>query len=283
MKLITYIIFFISISFALTDEQLERIRNKTNNTNLASNFTLKSLESRSFSDIKFVMKNLLEGCKIWKTTHKDFPIDIQNMINEEIINISESILKKWLFEIDIQLIINGGSSLEGTITATGLDEEYLKIIYDIKEDIFSFMTSSENNMSFDNNITLDSLRGKVVLINFWATWCGPCRLEIPDFNEIYNKYNEQGFEVLAISISDSREQLLKFKNAYNIFYPILYGNQSEMYKIQREYGGVYSIPQSFLIDKKGEVIRIYPGAILKQFDPSMYTDLIMNIENALLK
>jgi hypothetical protein len=56
-----------------------------------------------------------------------------------------------------------------------------------------------------------------------------------------------------------------------------------MSKIQMEYGGVYSIPMSFLIDKYGEVIRVYPGAILKQFDPSMYTDLVMNIENALLK
>ena len=74
-----------------------------------------------------------------------------------------------------------------------------------------------------------------------------------------------------------------FKNAYNIFYPILYGNQYEMSKIQMEYGGVYSIPTSFLIDKYGEVIRVYPGAILKQFNPSMYTDLVMNIENALLK
>ena len=135
----------------------------------------------------------------------------------------------------------------------------------------------------DSLHVLSELRGKVVLINFWATWCGPCRLEIPDFNELYNQYNEYGLEILAISISDSREPLLKFKNAYNIFYPILYGNQYEMSKIQMEYGGVYSIPMSFLIDKYGEVIRVYPGAILKQFDPSMYTDLVMNIENALLK
>ena len=55
-----------------------------------------------------------------------------------------------------------------------------------------------------------------------------------------------------------------------------------MSRIQMEYGGIYSIPITFLLNKKGEVIRVYPGAIIKQFDPGMYTDLVMNIENALL-
>ena len=54
-----------------------------------------------------------------------------------------------------------------------------------------------------------------------------------------------------------------------------------MSKIQMEYGGVYSIPMSFLIDKYGEVIRVYPGAILKQFDPNMFADLIFNIESSI--
>ena len=76
---------------------------------------------------------------------------------------------------------------------------------------------------------------------------------------------------------------MKFKNAYNIFYPILYGDQRTMMKIQRDYGGIHSIPMSFLIDKKGEIIRVYPGAIIKQFDPNIYTDLILHIEDALLR
>ena len=108
-------------------------------------------------------------------------------------------------------------------------------------------------------------------------------MEIPDFNELYTMYNDKGLEILSISISDSREQLMKFKNAYNMFYPILYGEQKIMMKIQREYGGIYSIPMSFLINKKGEIIRIYPGAIIKQFDPNIYTDLILHIEDALVK
>ena len=138
-------------------------------------------------------------------------------------------------------------------------------------------------MSINKTVTLNDLRGSVVLINFWATWCGPCRMEIPDFNELYKQYNDKGLEILSISISDSYPQLMKFKNAYNMFYPILYGNQKDMMRIQRDYGGVHSIPMSFLINKKGEIIRIYPGAIIKQFDPNIYTDLILHIEDALLQ
>ena len=131
-------------------------------------------------------------------------------------------------------------------------------------------------------VSLSNLRGKVILINFWATWCGPCIMEIPDFNELYKKYSEDDFEILGISISDSKKQLIKFKNSYNIFYPLLYGDQYQMNKIQMEYG-VYAVPMSLLINKKGEVIRMYPGAIVKQFNPQMYLDLVSQIENAVLQ
>ena len=277
-KIVFYNILLLSILFGnteLSDEQLDKIRAKTNNDDLfAPNFTLKSLESRTFSNIKSQIKSIVEGCEDWKSIYGNFPKDIHQMINNNVIKVPVEILIEWEFKINL--------SEEGIITAINSVDD-IKLVYNVKEELFSFITSNESNMAFDSSISLDSLRGKVVLINFWATWCGPCRMEIPDFNELYAKYNDKGLEVLGISISDSREPLLKFKNAYNIFYPILYGDPYEMSKIQMEYGGVHSIPISFLIDKYGEVIRVYPGAIIKQFDPGMYTDLVMNIENALLK
>ena len=278
MKIIIKTILLLSIAVGLTDEQLAQIKDKTEDSLLAPNFTLKSLESRSFSKIKYRIRNLLDESLKWEETYGEFPIDVQDMINKGAISLDDEFVK-WVFELEFE---KNNDKLSGQITANAISEE-IKVVYNIENDAFSFFTSNENNMTFDSTITLDSLRGKVILINFWATWCGPCRMEIPDFNELYDKYNEQGFEVLAISISDPRGPLLEFKNAYNIFYPILYGNQREMSKIQMEYGGIYSIPISFLIDKSGEVIRVYPGAIIKQFDPSMYTDLVMNIENALSK
>ena len=77
----------------------------------------------------------------------------------------------------------------------------------------------------DSSYTLSELEGKVVLINFWATWCGPCRMEIPDLNELYKTYKDLDLEILAISTSDSKKRLKEFINAYNIFYPVLYVNK----------------------------------------------------------
>jgi peroxiredoxin len=106
-------------------------------------------------------------------------------------------------------------------------------------------------------------------------------MEIPDFNELHEKYSSKGFEVLGVSISDTKDQLIKFLKAYKVDYPILYGDQTVMQKIISDYGGVYSIPMSFLLGKNNQIKRVYPGAILKQYDPNMYSDLIFNIESAL--
>ena len=115
----------------------------------------------------------------------------------------------------------------------------------------------------DSSYTLSELRGKVVLLNFWATWCGPCRMEIPDFNEIYKKHGSDKIEILSISISDTRKALENFRKVYPIDYPVLYGKSKDLDKIMRDYGGVYAVPTSILIGKKGDVLKTYPGALLK--------------------
>ena len=162
-----------------------------------------------------------------------------------------------------------------------LSDEQVDKIKEITSDINKAKDFTLKSVVKDSTYTLSEMKDKVVLINFWATWCGPCRMEIPDFNELYKKYSSQGFEILGVSISDTKDQLLNFLKAYNIDYPILYGKQADMQKIIVDYGGVYSIPMSFLIGKNNEIKRVYPGAILKQYDPNMYTDLIYTIESSL--
>ena len=265
---------------SLTDEQKSRINQKTNDDLSAPNFTLKTIESRNFNDIKSYIKDIYDASKIFQQQNKIWPLKIQQLIDKDLLTESKTdniLLNEWEFILEL----SNDENEDKIIIANSLNES-IKVTYDTVDDYFSFITPDENNLTIESSVTLDSLKGKVVLINFWATWCGPCRMEIPDFNELYKDYNDKGLEVLAISIDDGRDALLNFKNAYNIFYPILYGNRSEMSKIQMEYGGIYSIPITFLLNKKGEVIRVYPGAIIKQFDPGMYTDLVMNIENALL-
>ena len=135
----------------------------------------------------------------------------------------------------------------------------------------------------DSMYTLSKLEGKVVLINFWATWCGPCRMEIPEFNEMHKSYHEKGLEILGISVSDNKKQLKNFTKSFAVDYPLLYGGAREMNKIMKDYGGVYAVPSSFLVGKNGNIVWSYPGAILKNYDPQTFATLLYEIEKELNK
>ena len=123
-----------------------------------------------------------------------------------------------------------------------------------------------------NKYNIRSLEGKVVLLNFWAAWCYPCRLEIPDFNKMHDQYGED-FIILAISISDTKKQLIDFAKLYKTKYPLLYGPPKVIDKILMDYGGIFSVPTSILINKKGEQVFSYPGAILEQSPDGVYAYL----------
>ena len=133
----------------------------------------------------------------------------------------------------------------------------------------------------DSSYTLSKMDGKVVLINFWATWCGPCRMEIPEFNELHKSYHKKGFEILGISVSDNKKQLKNFVKSFAVDYPLLYGSARDMNNIMKDYGGVYAVPSSFLIGKEGSIIWSYPGAILKLYDPQTFSALVYKIEKEL--
>ena len=126
-----------------------------------------------------------------------------------------------------------------------------------------------------------SLEGKVVLLNFWATWCYPCRLEIPELNEFHEEYED--LIVLGLSISDTKKQLQDFSKLYDVKYPLLYGTSKEIDKISMDYGGIFAVPTSILIDRNGEKVFSYPGAVLKQNDQwdGVYSTLLRKITESL--
>ena len=139
----------------------------------------------------------------------------------------------------------------------------------------------ELNSVDDKKYKLSELRGNVVILNFWATWCGPCRLEIPDFNELYLENKENGLIILGISTDDSKRGLTKFLKTYKMEYPVLYGSSNQISKISNDYGGIMALPTSIIIDRTGEIKRIYPTAILKDYTPSIYSSFIYDVETAL--
>ena len=107
-----------------------------------------------------------------------------------------------------------------------------------------------------NNVSLSDYKGKVVIINFWTTWCGPCRYEIPDLVELNKKYNKD-LIVLGISLDyDGPSVVPQFKERIGgVNYPLLYGNND----ISNLYGGVSGVPTTFIIDRNMQVFKKYLG------------------------
>ena len=99
-------------------------------------------------------------------------------------------------------------------------------------------------------VKLSDYRGKVVLLNFWATWCGPCTLEIPWFIEFEQQYKTQGFAVIGVSMDEEGWNAIKpYMAAHKMNYRVLLGDDS----VSQLYGGVDSLPTTFLIDRQGRV------------------------------
>jgi thiol-disulfide isomerase/thioredoxin len=108
-----------------------------------------------------------------------------------------------------------------------------------------------------NEVSLSAYKGKVVLLNFWATWCGPCKAEIPGFVRIQEKYRDKGLVIVGYSVDDTAEKAKAYASQYKMNYPILLGEGRE--DVQDAYGPIWGIPASFIISKEGKVCRKHMG------------------------
>ena len=106
-------------------------------------------------------------------------------------------------------------------------------------------------------VNLKQYAGKPVLLNFWATWCGPCKYEIPELVALQDKYRNEGFTVLGVSIDDPADELKAFAAEYKMNYPVLMADQA----IQDAYGPLFAIPVTFFIKADGSVCRKHFGPV----------------------
>lgn len=120
-------------------------------------------------------------------------------------------------------------------------------------------------------VDLGSFKGKVILLNFWATWCGPCKAEIPGFVELQAKYRDQ-LTVVGYSVDDDAPKARAFAQEYKMNYPILLGEGRE--DVQDAYGPIWGIPASFLISKDGRVCKKHLGIAPKSVFEKEITALI---------
>ena len=105
------------------------------------------------------------------------------------------------------------------------------------------------------NLRLEDHRGEVVMLNFWASWCGPCRQEMPLMDELYSQYKDLGFTILAVNVDENREEAHRFLDKVPVHYPILYDPESsvsELYEVQ-------AMPTTVMIDRDGNARYLHYG------------------------
>jgi thiol-disulfide isomerase/thioredoxin len=118
-------------------------------------------------------------------------------------------------------------------------------------------------------VTLAGSKGKVMLVNFWATWCGPCRAEIPDLVELQNKYKDR-LQILGLVVDDDdRDAIMKFVEKFSINYPVAVATND----IRLQYGGIPALPTSFVLDSEGRVVQKHEGLR----DPVLYETEIRSL------
>jgi thiol-disulfide isomerase/thioredoxin len=111
------------------------------------------------------------------------------------------------------------------------------------------------------DVTLSSFKGKVILLNFWATWCGPCKAEIPALVMLQDQYRND-LVVLGVSIDDTVEKLTPYAAEYQMNYPVLVGNGREDF--QDAYGPMWGIPVTVFVDRDGRVAKKHAGIATKE-------------------
>jgi len=104
-------------------------------------------------------------------------------------------------------------------------------------------------------LDLNAYRGKLVLLNFWATWCAPCQLEMPRFVAWQNQYGPRGLQIIGISMDDDPALARKFRDKLQLNYPIAMGDE----KLGELYGGIFGLPLTYLIDGDGVVQAQFSG------------------------
>jgi peroxiredoxin len=112
------------------------------------------------------------------------------------------------------------------------------------------------------DVRLADYRGKVILLNYWATWCGPCKVEIPDLVALQDQYRDKGFVVLGVSQDDDPQTLREFAGVYKMNYPILVGrDQPDLLDAQ---GPLWGLPTTYLISRDGAICTRHLGPATKE-------------------
>ncbi|MCH8159531.1 MAG: TlpA family protein disulfide reductase [Proteobacteria bacterium] len=105
------------------------------------------------------------------------------------------------------------------------------------------------------NLRLSEYRGDVVMINFWATWCGPCRQEMPLLDELYGRYHRVGFNLLGVNIDDDTTRALRMVEELDLHFPVVFDTRKEVSRLYN----VEAMPATILVDREGNIRHVHHG------------------------
>ncbi len=118
----------------------------------------------------------------------------------------------------------------------------------------NFMLKDMNGRDFN----LAAHKGKVIVLDFWATWCPPCKVEIPWFVEFQTKYAAKGFTVIGVSVDDPMAKLKPFADEFKMNYPVLFGDGHDI-QGPKAYGPMWGLPKTFVIGRDGKICKTHVG------------------------
>lgn len=125
--------------------------------------------------------------------------------------------------------------------------------------------------SSGDNLRLSEHRGDVVMVNFWATWCGPCRQEMPLLDELYSRYQRVGFSLLGVNIDDNSSKAMNMISELGVSFPVLFDSRKEVSKLY----DVDAMPVTVIIDREGTIRYVHQG--YKPGYEEMYLDQIRSL------
>ena len=160
--------------------------------------------------------------------------------------------------------------------STSLAGNLLNSLADIASDLLPAVGLAEGNRApdfaieslDDRQISLADLRGQVVLLNFWGTWCGPCRREMPEFQKAYEEWQPRGFEIVAIAYNDTEQAMAEFRDEFGLSFPLALDDSGEI----NDAYGIQTRPSSYLLDKDGVILARHFGIMTE----SQLAELLMN-------
>jgi len=157
----------------------------------------------------------------------------------------------WLTERHPTMEVQQSRGGEGQ--GSSIDEPLLTCPADAKSANLNFTLKDANN----HDISLAQFAGKVLVLDFWATWCGPCKVEIPHFVEFQEKYGKDGLQIVGISVDDTADKLAPYIRDMKMNYPVLQGLNHD--DVQDAYGPIVGIPVSVIISRDAKICATHTG------------------------